>query len=85
MQDNQNEIFRNIKTPEVSEPNRYLSKWLLIPIDQFVFGPSVFPVCSNMATIPIWADTVGKVLKRVDQLLFVVHRVRQLSNCKAVT
>ncbi|XP_065225196.1 uncharacterized protein LOC135848998 [Planococcus citri] len=55
--------------------NLCLSKWLLIPMGQFVFGSSATPVCSNLATIPIWTDTVEKVMLKVDQYLYSLYRV----------
>ena len=53
-------------------------KLSVVPIDQFRFGKSSAPLCSNMTTIPVWKhnNIIEYFLKKIDQYLYALYRVR---------
>ncbi|XP_065225149.1 uncharacterized protein LOC135848966 [Planococcus citri] len=79
---NQEIIFSNLLLPEKSSEavcggkngKECLSKWLLIPIDQFHFGSYRDSICSNMATVPLWSSTLELVMKKLDKFLYALFR-----------
>ncbi|XP_065214250.1 uncharacterized protein LOC135841291 [Planococcus citri] len=78
----QKKIFQKAELPtdsEVACENRYecFEKWSLIPTDQFQFGSSTLPTCSNVTTIPIWSRIMRDILKKVDNFLYALSRVSE--------
>ncbi|XP_065225088.1 uncharacterized protein LOC135848920 [Planococcus citri] len=79
---NQENIFSNLLLLEKSSEaacggkngKECLSKWLLIPIDQFHFGSYRDSICSNMATVPLWSSTLELVMKKLDKFLYALFR-----------
>ncbi|XP_065210277.1 uncharacterized protein LOC135838535 [Planococcus citri] len=82
LKDIQEEAFNEAELPKESKvacKNTYecFEKWSLIPTDQFQFGSSALPTCSNVTTIPIWSSILKRILQKVDDFLYALSRMAE--------
>ncbi|XP_065210551.1 uncharacterized protein LOC135838732 [Planococcus citri] len=64
-----------VKTCVPKSEYKCLEKWSLIPADQFQFGTSNPPTCSNMTAIPIWSSKVKDILQKLDDYLYLLSQI----------